>query len=505
MSAAASEAPPITARTGAWVGEKPVALVVDADAVSRRFVELALGRSGAFVVDGARDAAAALDVLGSQRVDVVIAEIDLPDTSGLRLLRRLAQEQRLRGIPFVFLASDGRADTRAEAFRAGADDYLMKPADPDELLARVEALVTRRRRERDEARRRSYTLAGDFETLSFPDLVSLLGMSLRSGALSVLTARSSGVVHFDRGKPVHAVFANLAGVEAFNAIVAEAVGHFEFAPGACDLAASERTMHESGTALLLDAARLFDESPAAKPTALPNPRVSGRPSSIIAPALTPSTTRAAQLEMALRDPFALGEPRLWSADDLAKWTAATTGRDRLHVHLVADLATGVSSILALAGAPTERWVLDGLSAQRKAFGLTFFLRHERTIDLVLLDAADPGAFADQLRRAPAFTIVAPPGGDLMTVGTKARVGLHTLFDVLAPPAIVGIGNGTLDAGLRRLLPETRPSSLRCALGTLGEGSCELRSVLVRGVRLWASTAGRADVATAVADSSPEAR
>lgn len=488
-------------------GDAPVALVVDGDAVSRRFVELALGRDGAFVVEGARDAAAALDILGSQRVDVLVGEIDLPDTSGLRLLRRLAQEQRLRGIPFVFLSSDARADTRAEAFRAGADDYIAKPADPNELLARVNALVARRRRERDESRHRNYTLAGDFETLGFADLVSLLGMSLRSGALSVLTARCSGVVHFDRGAPVHAVFGNLVGVAAFHAIVGEAEGHFELTPGACEIAASDRTIRESGTALLLDAARILDESQNGFAPVLPAPkstRPTVRPLASIAPPLIPSTTRAAQLEMALRDPFTLGEPRLWSEQDLAKWTAAPTGRDRLHVHLVADLATGVSSILALAGSPTERWVLDGIASHKKAFGLTFFLRHERTIDLVLLDAEEPSELSDHLRRTPAFTIVAPPGGDLISLGTKARVGLHGLIERLSPPAIVGIGNGALDAGLRRLLPESGSPVLRCANGTLGEGACELRAVLVRGMRLWASTAGRVDVLTALPDA-PELR
>jgi hypothetical protein len=129
-------------------------------------------------------------------------------------------------------------------------------------------------------------------------------------------------------------------------------------------------------------------------------------------------------------------------------------------------------------------VLDGLAAHRKAFGLTFFLRHERTIDLVLLDAQDPCAFADHLRRVPAFTVVAPPGGDLMSVGTKARVALHALLERLAPKAIVGVGNGALDAGLRRLT-ESTPTALRCTPGALGDESCELRSILVRGIRLWA--------------------
>ena len=478
----------------------PVALVVDGDGVSRRFVELALGRSGAFVVEEARDAAAAMDILGSQRVDVVIADVDLPDTSGLRLLRRLAQEQRLRGIPFVFLTCDARSETRIAALRAGADDYLAKPAHAEELLVRVENLVGRRRRERDEARRRTYTLAGDFETLSFPDLVSLLGMAQRSGALAVLSPRSTGTVYFDHGTPVHAVFGNLVGVDAFHAIVGESVGHFELAPGHCALAAADRTIRETGTTLLLEAARISDESSNGMTPPPPSlardtiRRVSARPAATIAPALSPSTTLAAQLELALRDPFTLGEPRLWSEEQLAKWTLASTGGDRLHAHLVADLATGVSSILGLAGSPTERWVLDGLAAHRKAFGLTFFLRHERTIDLVLLDAQDPGAFADHLRRSPAFTIVAPPGGDLMAVGTKGRVALHALLERSSPTALVGVGNGALDAGLRRLEAGSSSRALRCATGTLGEGTCDLRSLLLRGIRLWASTAQAASEA-----------
>lgn len=165
------------------------------------------------------------------------------------------------------------------------------------------------------------------------------------------------------------------------------------------------------------------------------------------------------------------DARLWPEEQLAKWTLASAGGDRLHVHLVADLAEGVSAILGLAGAPTERWVIDGIAAHNQAFGLTFFLRHERTIDLVLLDARGPGAFAESLRRTPALTIVAPPAGDLMAVGTKARVALHALLDRLAPLAVVGVGNGALEAGLRGVA--SAASSLRARGGNVGRG--ELRA------------------------------
>ncbi len=469
--------------------EPRVVLVVDADGVSRRFVELTLGRGGAFVVEAAKDAASALEILAAERIDVVVAEMDLPDTSGLRLLRRLAQEQRLRGVPFVFLSSDARPEARVAAYRAGADAYFGKPVASEELFACVESLVARRRRERDEARTRAYTLAGNLDTLTFPDLVSLVGMARRSGTLSMITAKSTGTVCFDEGAPVHALYGNLVGVEAFRAMVVEDGGTFEFSPGPCSVAVTERTIHETGNALLLDAARIFDESSTGlmeRPVEASGPKVATvAPPTGLADALAPSSTLAAQFEMALREPFALGEPRLWSEDQLARWSGADTGGDRLHVHLVAEMTSGVSAMLALAGAPTERWVMDALSANRKAFGLTFFFRHERSVDVVLLDASDPLAFGDALRRTPSFSVVAPAAGDLMSIGTKGRVGLSSYLTRFAPPAVVGVGNASLDASLRRL--GAYDGALRCASGVLGEEGCDLRSIILRGLRLWASS------------------
>src|SRR5689334_24856819 len=78
------------------------ALVVDGDPVSRRFVELALGKGGEFVVEAAESAAAAIEILRVQTVELIISDTDLADTNGLQFYRALSQESRLRGIPFVF-------------------------------------------------------------------------------------------------------------------------------------------------------------------------------------------------------------------------------------------------------------------------------------------------------------------------------------------------------------------------------------------------------------------
>jgi DNA-binding NtrC family response regulator len=69
-------------------GRTATALVVDGDATSRRFVELALQRSGAFVVESAYDVAGALEVLKSQHVEVIVSDTDLADANGLAFFRR---------------------------------------------------------------------------------------------------------------------------------------------------------------------------------------------------------------------------------------------------------------------------------------------------------------------------------------------------------------------------------------------------------------------------------
>ena len=470
------------------------ALVVDGDHVSCRFVELALGRDGGFLVESAGSGEAALDVLKNQLIDLVVADTDLPDMNGLRFFRRLAQESRLRSIPFVFLSTDKRPETRVAALRAGVADYLIKPVHTAELLARAQSLVERERRLREE-RRRAFTLAGDFSAMAFSDLVGSIEMARRSGALSIVTASCVGQLFFERGRVVHAVYGNLAGPEAFYRFLGEDSGQFEFAPGACDLPPELWSIRDSVTALVLEGARLLDSGqvPSVRPPA-PRPPASGTFVAVSQlrrrlSALAPDATLAAQLVAGITDPFVLAELQLWNARDLERWTSREVGVQRLHVVLVADLAAGVSAMLPLAAAPTERWVLGGLEDQRKALGLSFFLRHERTVDLVLVDARAPERFAASLARVPALLVVAPPGGDFIGMGTKERVALEQLGEELPAPAVLLIGNAALrptSPGAAALARRAR--RVDCVAGALGDGACDLRSLLGRGIRLWAAGA-----------------
>jgi DNA-binding response OmpR family regulator len=91
-------------------------------------------------VDFAGSAAEALHVVASARFDVLVLDLQLPGEDGISLCRRLRQQ---RGIdtPVLFLTAQGALDSKLRAFDAGALDYMVKPFEPAELLARVRAIV----------------------------------------------------------------------------------------------------------------------------------------------------------------------------------------------------------------------------------------------------------------------------------------------------------------------------------------------------------------------------
>lgn len=85
------------------------------------------------------DGRAALDALNAQPFDLLLLDLMLPEIDGLDLLRRI-QERRL---PVIIVSAKANLADRVNALASGADDYLTKPFEPLELIARVEALLRR--------------------------------------------------------------------------------------------------------------------------------------------------------------------------------------------------------------------------------------------------------------------------------------------------------------------------------------------------------------------------
>ena len=119
-------------------------LVVEDDRDLSRLMAAHLASEGYDVVR-AREAAAALELVGAGRVDVVVLDLMLPRISGDGLLVRLREREGTRDLPVIVVSAKDAVWTRVDLLRLGADDYLTKPFDLDELTARIEALLRRSR------------------------------------------------------------------------------------------------------------------------------------------------------------------------------------------------------------------------------------------------------------------------------------------------------------------------------------------------------------------------
>jgi two-component system phosphate regulon response regulator OmpR len=117
-------------------------LVVDDDDRIRDLLKEYLARAG-FRVTGAADAAAAKRLLGNLDFDLLVFDVMMPGEDGFSLARWVRAEGPSRQTPVLMLTARDGAEARIEGLTIGADDYLAKPFDPQELLLRIEAILRR--------------------------------------------------------------------------------------------------------------------------------------------------------------------------------------------------------------------------------------------------------------------------------------------------------------------------------------------------------------------------
>ncbi|HMA33835.1 MAG TPA: response regulator [Chloroflexia bacterium] len=127
-----------------------IILVVEDDALVRRLVASVLLQAG-YQVNAVENGQVALAQIGLATPDLIVSDIHMPEMDGLALLRQLRADAATRAIPVILLTAQDETDAKVQGLDLGADDYLIKPFQPQELLARVRAKIARRPLPRDEA------------------------------------------------------------------------------------------------------------------------------------------------------------------------------------------------------------------------------------------------------------------------------------------------------------------------------------------------------------------
>src|SRR5881394_3699213 len=111
-------------------------LIVDDDSSAREGLRTIFETAGHKTIT-VNDAPAALRLLREQSCDLVMLDVELPEVDGLALCRLVRAQPNLKQVPLVVFSANDSEGRKVQAFTAGADDYIVKPSTPGELVSRV--------------------------------------------------------------------------------------------------------------------------------------------------------------------------------------------------------------------------------------------------------------------------------------------------------------------------------------------------------------------------------
>ena len=117
-------------------------LVVDDESAIREMIRFTLGKSG-MSVRCAASGQEALEKIAEQSPDILLLDWMMPNMSGPQLTRRLRKDPLTENIPIIMLTAKVAEDDKVTGLNAGADDYIIKPFSPRELVARIGAVLRR--------------------------------------------------------------------------------------------------------------------------------------------------------------------------------------------------------------------------------------------------------------------------------------------------------------------------------------------------------------------------
>ena len=121
---------------------KPVVLIVEDEAPLVTLLRYNLEKEG-FQVCEAADGEEALVQIAERKPDVVLLDWMLPLVSGIEVCRRIRRAPETRALPVIMLTARGEENDRVRGLDSGADDYVVKPFSPSELVARLRAVIRR--------------------------------------------------------------------------------------------------------------------------------------------------------------------------------------------------------------------------------------------------------------------------------------------------------------------------------------------------------------------------
>jgi DNA-binding response OmpR family regulator len=118
-------------------------LIVEDDLIIQKIIALTINRAG-YSTSFASNGIEALEQIQKSRPDLIVSDVMMPEMDGYTLLYFLRSNPDFASIPVIFLTARGSGDDIVVGLDTGADDYLVKPIIPDELLASISTILARK-------------------------------------------------------------------------------------------------------------------------------------------------------------------------------------------------------------------------------------------------------------------------------------------------------------------------------------------------------------------------
>jgi two-component system chemotaxis response regulator CheY len=119
-------------------------LVVDDFATMRKIVRNILKQIGFTNIVEADDGAAAMSMIKSDGIDFVVTDWNMPNMSGLDLLKSIRAEEKSKDTPVLMVTAEGLAENVVDAVKSGVDNYIVKPFTAETIQAKIEQIFAKR-------------------------------------------------------------------------------------------------------------------------------------------------------------------------------------------------------------------------------------------------------------------------------------------------------------------------------------------------------------------------
>ena len=199
--------------------QKKKILIIDDEVLNRAILEDYLSDFG-YEIYMASNGSDGVDMLAKTSPDLVLLDIKMPDKDGFQTLEEIKRSPEFANIPVLFISALNRSNLKVKGLELGAEDYITRPFDKAELLARIRAALRRTNLQFQDGRK----MEGDLSDLGLIELLQPLALGKKTAAVKLKDIDAEVII--EEGRLVHVRQGHFTGRDALNRILLVEKGEF---------------------------------------------------------------------------------------------------------------------------------------------------------------------------------------------------------------------------------------------------------------------------------------